>query len=114
MWPWCWRHSASRVLADQKFPTPWTARYSRTCACRPLLLYYAWRGNAQPALGTRKARMPNERRASVKIYPGAILSTGYRLSYNRVLRAVLQKPFQMGYLLTEVVNCALERILLLP
>ena len=39
-------------------------------------------------------------RASVKRYPRAILSTpgtsGYYISYNRVLRAVLQKPLRCG------------------
>ena len=38
--------------------------------------------------------------ASVKIYPRAILITpgtsGYYISYNRVLRAVLQKPIRWG------------------
>ena len=38
--------------------------------------------------------------ASVKIYPRAILSTpgpsGFYISYNRVLRAVLQKPLRWG------------------
>ena len=42
----------------------------------------------------------NEITASVKIYPRAILSTpgtsGYYISYKRVLRAVLQKPLRWG------------------
>ena len=47
--------------------------------------------------------------ASVKRYPRMVLSTpgtsGYRLSYKRVLRVVPHKPPKIGYLLTEVMIC---------
>ena len=45
---------------------------------------------------------------SVKRYPRVVLSTpgtsGYRLSYKQVLRAVPHNPLKMGYLLTEAMT----------